>query len=72
MYSVSIESMFIKVPIITAVVSIIQMASICAQKVTFRNHIEPIFSQSCNNCHNPDKMKGDLDLTTYAGEVAIH
>ncbi|MGB1259460.1 MAG: c-type cytochrome domain-containing protein, partial [Akkermansiaceae bacterium] len=31
----------------------------------YDDHILPIFEQSCNNCHNPDKQKGDLDLTTY-------
>jgi len=47
--------------------------SIAAQaqgNVTFEKHIEPIFTQACTNCHNPDKKKGDLDLSTYNGTLA--
>src|SRR5436190_14665201 len=25
----------------------------------------PIFKRSCNGCHHPGKLKGELDLTTY-------
>lgn len=35
------------------------------QKVTFDDHVLPIFTNACNNCHNPDKKKAGLDLTTY-------
>ncbi len=30
----------------------------------FQDDILPIFKEHCLNCHNPDKAKGDLDLTT--------
>ncbi|HXG46102.1 MAG TPA: c-type cytochrome domain-containing protein [Methylomirabilota bacterium] len=33
--------------------------------VSFHKDIVPIFKKSCNGCHHPGKMKGDLDLTTY-------
>lgn len=33
----------------------------------FRDHVLPIFKDHCNNCHNPDKKKADLDLTSIAG-----
>lgn len=36
------------------------------EKTTFDDHIFPLFQQSCLNCHNPDKAKGGLDLSTYA------
>lgn len=39
-------------------------------KVTWQDHIRPIFENRCNNCHNPDKKKGDLDLSTFAGLMA--
>lgn len=35
----------------------------------YDDHIKPIFEQSCNNCHNPDKAKGDLDLSTYSASL---
>jgi len=40
-----------------------------AEKVTFDDHVLPIFQQSCLNCHNPDKAKGGLDLSTYSGAI---
>lgn len=35
----------------------------------FDDHIRPIFEQSCTNCHNPDKAKGDLDLSTFSAAM---
>jgi hypothetical protein len=40
-----------------------------AEKITFDDHVLPIFQQSCLNCHNPDKTKGGLDLSTYSGAM---
>ena len=36
-------------------------------KVTYQDHLLPIIENNCAKCHNPDKKKGDLDLTTYSG-----
>lgn len=33
--------------------------------VSFYKEIVPIFKRSCNGCHHPGKLKGQLDLTTY-------
>ena len=41
-----------------------------ADKITYDDHIFPIFESSCLNCHNPDKKKGDLDLSNFAGVMA--
>ncbi|MES2475831.1 MAG: c-type cytochrome domain-containing protein [Verrucomicrobiota bacterium] len=38
-----------------------------AEKTTFDDHAFPIFQQSCLNCHNPDKAKGGLDLSSISG-----
>ncbi len=35
-----------------------------AQKVTFDEHVLPVFKNQCLKCHNPDKPKADLDLST--------
>jgi WD40 repeat protein len=40
-----------------------------ADKITYEDHIFPIFEQSCLNCHNPDKTKGGLDLSSYANTL---
>jgi formylglycine-generating enzyme required for sulfatase activity len=33
-------------------------------RVNFVKHIQPILEQNCVSCHNPDKAKGDWDLST--------
>ncbi len=35
------------------------------QKVTFDDHIKPIFRAHCQSCHNTNKKSSDLDLSTY-------
>ncbi len=37
--------------------------------VSFYNDVVPIFKRSCNGCHHPGKLKGQLDLTTYEALV---
>ena len=39
-------------------------------KVTYTDNILPIFRNSCTNCHNPDKKKAGLDLTSYQATIA--
>jgi WD40 repeat protein len=34
--------------------------------VSFANDLMPVFRRSCTGCHQPAKMKGQLDLTTFA------
>jgi len=47
------------------------LSSVHAQdKITYDDHIFPIFESKCLNCHNPDKKKGDMDLSTYLGALA--
>ncbi|MEI6714940.1 MAG: c-type cytochrome domain-containing protein [Verrucomicrobiota bacterium] len=40
------------------------------EKVTYDDHILPLFQNACLNCHNPDKKKAGLDLSTYAATLA--
>lgn len=35
------------------------------EKVTYEDHVKPIFRQHCFNCHNTDRKVGGLDLTSY-------
>lgn len=38
-------------------------------KVTYQDHVLPIFRNACLNCHNPDKKKAGLDLSSYSGAM---
>lgn len=37
---------------------------------TFEEHVLPIFREKCCGCHNPDKKKGGLDLTSHGQTMA--
>ncbi len=37
---------------------------------TYDGHVLPIFRAHCVNCHNADKAKGGLDLSTYSGLIS--
>lgn len=39
------------------------------EKVTYTDHVLPLVEQHCAKCHNSDKKKGDLDLTSYSGAL---
>ncbi len=38
--------------------------------VTYKDHVLPILRTHCLNCHNADKAKADLDVSTYAALIA--
>lgn len=35
------------------------------EKITYQDHVQPIFRARCFSCHNTNKKEGDLDLTNY-------
>ena len=35
------------------------------EKITFEDHVKPIFRDHCFSCHNQNKKEGDLDLTNF-------
>jgi hypothetical protein len=39
------------------------------EKITYDEHVLPVFQQACLNCHNPDKTKGGLDLSSFSGTM---
>ena len=55
-----------RLPVIFTVLASLAPAQ---EKVTYDDHVFAIFQQSCLNCHNPDKTKGGLDLSTFAGAM---
>ena len=55
-------------------VSVVSSVSVCqaqedAPKVTFDDHVRPIFRQHCVACHDPNGKLGGLDLSTYLGTM---
>ncbi|MEQ8846846.1 c-type cytochrome domain-containing protein [Botrimarina sp.] len=45
-------------------------AAICAEKVTFDDHVRPILREHCAGCHNQDDAASDLALDNYDGALA--
>jgi hypothetical protein len=46
------------------------VAAVAQEKTTFQDHILPLVEANCAKCHNSDKKKGDLDLTSYSAAIA--
>ena len=40
------------------------------EKINYQDHALPIFRNSCLGCHNPDKRKAGLDLSSYSAALA--
>lgn len=56
-------------PLVLAV-AIAPGALSAAEKITYNDQVLPLFKNACLNCHNPDKKKAGLDLSTYQGALA--
>jgi hypothetical protein len=52
-----------------SLLSALPSAAAVPEKVTFDDHVLPILQNACNNCHNPDKKKAGLDLTSYGTSI---
>jgi len=56
-------------PLIALVVSGLLGFNLIADEapVSWFKEVNPIFKRSCNGCHNPNKLKGEVDTSTFAG-----
>ncbi len=52
-----------------ALVSLLLTLPAAAHKITYQDNILPLVEANCSKCHNPDKKKADLDLTSYQGAL---
>jgi len=43
--------------------------ALAEDKITYADHARAVLENKCFSCHNPDKKKGDLDLTSYAATM---
>lgn len=58
---------------ILAVSSLLGDVSACGDepaKITFEDHIKPIFREHCSSCHNNNAKKGGLSLESYSATMA--
>ena len=65
--------MKITYPALTLLASSFAVPGLLAQdgeKITYADHIKPVLENKCFSCHNPDKKKGDLDLTSFGAIMA--
>lgn len=52
-----------------AILANLEAAAADLKKVTYEDDVLPIFRDNCLKCHNPDKLKGDLDLTSFSATI---
>lgn len=50
---------------LTTAALLLVTAARAQEKVTYQDHLLPVIESHCGKCHNPDKKKGDLDMTSY-------
>ena len=46
------------------------LARAADEKVTYQDHALPLFRNNCLGCHNPDKKKAGLDLSSFTATLA--
>ena len=56
--------------LVPAVLLVLGLPLAAQDKVTYADHARAAMEHKCFSCHNPDKKKGDLDLTSYAAVMA--
>lgn len=39
-------------------------------KVTYEDHVKPVFRNHCASCHNPEEKNSNLDVMTYSSLIA--
>ena len=55
-----------QLPVTSLMVFIFALSSSAEEKTTYDDHVLPLIEANCAQCHNSDKKKGDLDLTSYS------
>src|SRR2546425_8429628 len=48
---------------------LIALAARTEDKVNYQGHVLPLIEANCSKCHNADKKKADLELTSYQGAL---
>lgn len=51
------------------IVAATSLSAADGKKITYEDDVLPIFRDNCLKCHNPDKLKGDLDLTSFSAAI---
>src|SRR3954452_7763563 len=56
-------------PSIVATFFAFLLSASAEDKLTYQDQILPLIEANCAKCHNADKKKADLDLTSYQGAL---
>src|SRR5436190_23501075 len=64
------SSFYLSLAVTAAALAGFSLSPAAQEEVTYNDHVLPIFKNACLNCHNPDKKKAGLDLSTYAAALA--
>ena len=56
-------------PLALLVYSLFVLSAAAEEKITYQDNILPLVEANCSKCHNADKKKADLELTSYQGAL---
>src|ERR1700758_1856593 len=54
---------------VASLLILLAFTAVAEEKVTYQDQILPLIEANCSKCHNADKKKADLDLTSYQGAL---
>jgi len=60
------KSSFLRIPGLLLCLLAFHTAGEEPKPVSYFHDLTPIFKRSCTGCHHPGKLKGELDLTSFA------
>src|SRR5215472_17328009 len=62
--------MTVRLPLVAALTLVVAAAPVAAQPPSYVKQVKPFLAKYCVECHNPDKLSGDLDVTTVKAMLA--
>ena len=54
---------------LSATLFLLSFSAWAEEKINYADHLAPLIDANCAKCHNSDKKKADLDLTSYQGTL---
>jgi hypothetical protein len=58
-----------KIRIVVVLGGLVSINVRAEDKINYQDHVLPLIEANCSKCHNADKKKADLDLTSYQGAL---
>src|SRR5436190_16190774 len=67
--SAHLRALCVKVQVAICVALVAALTGRGEDRINYQEHVLPLIEANCSKCHNADKKKADLDLTSYQGAL---